>query len=223
LPNKINLMKISKNIFTNKKVLLLVIFLATVGLALSLASHFSLAAPTNIEFKNPVGTPSLTDFLQNVMVKLGSIIAFLATLALVIGGVMYILSATGGGNETMKKLAQQTITFAIIGLALAVAGPAFLKEIKVIVLGGENAPMPTNIGQAPSVAEIVGRALQFLLSIVGILAIIGLVIGGIMYLLAGTVDVAERAGKTIKYSIVGMIATGMSLIIVKKIVELITQ
>ena len=183
---------------------------------------FVFAAPADIiVVQNPVGTPTLTNFFENVMVKLGSIIAYLAVLAIVIGGIMYIISGMGGGNENMKKIAQNTIVFAIIGLALAAAGPAFLKQIKIIVLGGAGAAMPVNIGDAPTIATIVTNTLEFLLSIVGILAIISLTIGGIMYIMAGSVDIAQRAMKTITYSIIGIVVTAVALMIVRKIVELI--
>ena len=81
--------------------------------------------------------------------------------------------------------------------------------------------MPVNIGDAPTIATIVTNTLEFLLSIVGILAIISLTIGGIMYIMAGSVDIAQRAMKTITYSIIGIVVTAVALMIVRKIVELI--
>jgi hypothetical protein len=181
------------------------------------------AASANIEFKNPVGVSSLTDFFENVMVKLGGIVAYLAVLAIVLGGIMYVISGMGGGNENMKKMAETTIVFAIIGLALTAAAPAFLKQIKIIVLGGVDASMPVGIGTAPTIGTIVMNTLTFLLSITGILAIISLVIGGIMYLMAGTMDVADRAGKTIKYSIIGIVTVSVAVMIVTQIVEFIEK
>ena len=193
-------------------------------LAFTIAGNFALAqTPTNIVIENPVGVGSLTDFFENVMVKLGSIVAYLAVVAIVISGIMYLISGMGGGNENMKKMAQTTIVFAIIGLALTAAAPAFLKQIKIIVLGGADAAMPVSIGQAPTIATIVTNTLTFLLSITGILAIISLVIGGIMYVMAGTMDVAERAGKTIKYSIVGIVTVSVAVMIVRQIVDLIEK
>jgi hypothetical protein len=203
-----------------KLIILLVIVL---GVGIITPGNFALAASTSIEFQNPVGVSSLTDFFENVMVKLGSIVAYLAVLAIVIGGIMYIISGMGGGNENMKSMAQTTIVFAIIGLALTAIAPAFLKQIKIIVLGDVNANMPVSIGSAPSIADIVGRTLTFLLSITGILAIISLVMGGIMYVMAGTIDVAERAGKTIMYSIIGIVTISAAVMIVKQVVEFIEK
>ncbi len=202
-----------------------VVFITTIGILAGIfyASNFVLAASTNIEFQNPVGVSSLTDFFENVMTKLGSIVAYLAVVAIVIGGIMYLISGMGGGNENMKKMAQTTIVFAIIGLALTAVAPAFLKQIKIIVLGGADANMPVSIGEAPTIATIVTNTLTFLLSITGILAIISLVIGGIMYVMAGTMDVAERAGKTIKYSIIGIVTVSTAVMIVNQVVEFIEK
>jgi len=205
----------------------LVMFIMIIGILTSVlcGGDFAMAASTdvNIEFQNPVGVSSLTDFFENVMVKLGSIVAYLAVLAIVFGGIMYIISGMGGGNENMKKMAQTTIVFAIIGLALTAIAPAFLKQIKIIVLGDANANMPIGIGAAPTISTIVSSTLTFLLSITGILAIISLVMGGIMYVTAGTIDVAERAGKTIKYSIVGIVVVSSAVMIIQQVVNFIEK
>jgi hypothetical protein len=199
------------------------VFISIIGIIIGVTyvSNFVSAETTTIEIINPVGTDSLTGFFENVMTKLGGVVAYLAILAIVVGGIMYLIAGIGGGNENMKKMAQTTIVFAIIGLALTAAAPAFLRQIKVIVLGGADVAMPVSIGKAPSMADIVKEALNFLLSITGILAIISLVVGGIMYIMAGTIDVAERATKTIQYSIVGIVVISAALIIVQKIVDFI--
>jgi hypothetical protein len=184
--------------------------------------YITLSAPANITIHNPTGTPEITGFFENVMTRLNNIIAYVAVLFIVIGGIMYVMSGMGGGNETLKKTAQNTLTFAIIGLAIAAAGPSFLKEIKTIVLGSPTASMPTNLSQAPTLIEIVRRALSFLLSIIGILAIISLMIGGIMYILAaGSVDIAKRATKTIMYSLIGIVVAGLALMLVSRVATLI--
>ncbi len=173
-----------------------------------------------ISVENPLGTPSITTFFENLMTRLQSIIGYLTVLFIVISGVMYVISGMGGGNETMKKMAQNTLVFAVIGLAITVGGPTILKEIKYIVLGGES--MPTNIQEAPTIMEIIGRALHFLLSIIGVLAIISLIMSGIVYLTSlGNTERANRATKMMTYSLIGIIITGLALIIVKKITELI--
>jgi len=201
-----------------KKKFLFLLFLVVIG---AILTGIVSADDVNISIKDPTGTREITSFFSNVLSRLLSIIGIVAVLFIVIGGVMYILSGMGGGNETLRKMAQNTLAFAIIGLAVAGAGPTFLKEMKNIVLG-PGGQVTTDITSAPSLVEIAGRALSFLLSIIGILGIIGLMIGGITYVFAaGSVDVAKRATKTITYSILGIVIAGASLMIVKKIAELI--
>ncbi len=202
---------------TKKNILLTLLWLFVIGLVVTNVQAAS------ISIDDPIGTQgSMSAFFDNVLSRLLNIIGYIAVLFIVIGGIMYVLSGMGGGNENLKKMAQNTLTFAIIGLALAAAGPTFLREIKTVVLGSPTAVMPTDLNEAPTLTAIVTRALTFLLSIIGILAIISLVIGGIMYVFAaGSVDIAKRATKTIIYSLLGIIIAGGALIIVQKIAELL--
>ena len=200
-----------------KNILLTLLWLFVIGLIVTGVQAAS------ISIDDPIGTQgSMSAFFDNILSHLLNIIGYIALLFIVMGGIMYVLSGMGGGNENLKKMAQNTLTFAIIGLALAAAGPTFLREVKVVVLGSPTAVMPTDLNAAPTLTAIVTRALTFLLSIIGILAIISLVIGGIMYVFAsGSVDVAKRATKTIVYSLLGIVVAGGALIIIQKIAELL--
>ena len=76
---------------------------------------------------------------------------------------------------------------------------------------------PYNVGGAPDIKVIVSKVLQFLLSIVGGLGIIGLVSGGIMYMTSyGDEDRMEKGKKILVASIIGTVCLG-ALIIVKQI------
>jgi len=200
-----------------KNILLTLLWLFVIGLIVTSVQAAS------ISIDDPIGTQgSMSAFFDNILSHLLNIIGYIALLFIVMGGIMYVLSGMGGGNENLKKMAQNTLTFAIIGLALAAAGPTFLREVKVVVLGSPTAVMPTDLNTAPTLTAIITRALTFLLSIIGILAIISLVIGGIMYVFAsGSVDVAKRATKTIVYSLLGIVVAGGALIIIQKIAELL--
>ena len=136
----------------------------------------------DLSFSNPVGTTgTMTGFLEAILAGILNIIAFLGVLFIVISGVMYLI-ATNTGNDSLIETAKKIWTGSLIGLALALAGPSFLKEILSIVLSGNN--MPTSLDDAPSLSKIISNTLTFLLSIIGILAIISLVINSIMYLVS---------------------------------------
>jgi hypothetical protein len=177
----------------------------------------SLAGAVNLSFGNPVGTSgSMTELFQAILAGILNIIAFLGVLFMVIGGVIYLMASTSG-NENLIETAKKIWTGALIGLALALAGPSFLKQIQAIL-----GPAPTSLDAAPSLSAIVTSTLSFLLSVIGILAIISLVINSILYLTsAGNSSRAEKIKSSIMYSIVGLLAAGSALIIVKQIVLLI--
>lgn len=186
-----------------------------------LATAYSSATDAVGGFNNPVGvSDEITAFFEAVMVHLQGIIAFIAVMFIVIGGILYIAS---GGNQNMATAGKICITSAIIGFALAAAGPSFLYQIKFSVYGDVNAAVPTSLAAAPTLIEIVERVLTFLLSIIGILGIIGLTISGLLYLFAaGDSAQAQKAKESIKYSVGGIAVAGAALIVIKQIVLLLT-
>lgn len=72
------------------------------------------------------------------------------------------------------------------------------------------------ITDAPTVREIGVNVLSFLLSIMGIIAIISLVVSGIMYFFsAGDYRKIEIAKKSTKYSILGIVIALGGMIIIR--------
>ncbi len=127
---------------------------------------------------------------------------------------MYMISA---GNKEMMERGKKTIIFAMAGLAVVVAAPTFLYEIKRI-LGGD-----TSGFTGYDMETILTNVLNFLLSIIGILAIIGLIIGSVwMFSAAGDEERYKMGIKTVTCSIIGIVIALCSLIIVKEIKILIT-
>lgn len=78
------------------------------------------------------------------------------------------------------------------------------------------------ISDAPSFASVLMKILTFILSAVGIIAILALVISGLMYMLAGgDTDETATAKKYTLASITGLSIALASLIIVKQIIRLL--
>ncbi len=167
----------------------------------------------SIEFKNPLAYDTVEGVLNSILGTLRSIIVTLSLVFIVVGAVMYIVSS---GNDKMMTLAKGAITAAMIGLAIGLAAPSFLLEIgKVLGWGAVNSGP---VADALTLSQIALNVLDFLLSIVGILAIIMLVVGGIMYLTsAGDEDRMETGKKIVIYSIVGIFVALAALVIVKQI------
>ena len=171
-------------------------------------------------FTNPIAYEKISEVLDALLNNLMGIIAFIAVIFIIIGGIMYMMAA---GDETMITRAKKTWTGAAIGFAIALASPTFLKEIKKILGGGGTGGSAESwVDSALTIKEIAINVLELLLSIIGIVAIISLVIGGATYLTAyGDEKKLDSAKKIIKFSIIGITVALASLIIVKQIARLL--
>ena len=171
------------------------------------------ASQNIIKFENPLAFDTVEAVLTSILMTLRGIIVILALVFLIIGAVLYILSA---GNEERMKTAKNCILAAMIGLAIGIAAPSFLKEIGNVL--GWNGVAVGPAANALTLSQIARNVLNFLLSIVGILGIIMLVIGGIMYLTAaGSEDRVETGKKIVIYAIIGILVALASLVIVSQI------
>lgn len=175
------------------------------------------SAPQTINFTNPLLFNTVDEVLTSILGTLRGIIVVLSLVFIVIGAVMYILSA---GNDSMMKTAKGAITASMIGLAIGIAAPSFLKEIGSILGWGD--VNSSAAASALTLSQIARNVLNFLLSIVGILAIIMLLIGGIMYLTAaGDEDRIDTGKKIVKWSIIGILTALASMVIVSQIAALL--
>lgn len=167
-----------------------------------------------LNFANPFRVDNITDFVGSVLTSLTVVIALIAIVMIVVGGIMYM--ASGGNDKTMER-AKMVITAALVGLSISLAAPTFLKEIIKIFQGNPMNPGDV-ITRALTIQQILVRVLDFLLAIVGIVAIISLVIGGGMYLTAyGDEDRAKKGKQIATYAIIGIIISLGALVIVKQV------
>jgi len=172
--------------------------------------------PTTIPFDNPLKFDTVEGVLGSLLGALRGIIVVLALIAIVIGAILYITSA---GNDSRMTLAKGAITAAMIGLAIGIAAPSFLLQIGDILGWG---PVTSSLPpETRTLTAIALSVLQFLLSIVGTLAIIMLVVGGIMYMTAaGNEDRIDTGKKIVLYSIIGIAVALAALVIVTQIAVL---
>lgn len=169
------------------------------------------SSTSNNSFDNPVGYDNVNDLLTGVMTTVQSIVAALAVLMIVVGGILYITSA---GDQGRVQLAKSAVTAAIVGLALALAAPAFLKEI-YNVLGASGGPDDTTKSLSTIIIDTIGVLSGF----VGALSVLMLVVGGLMYMTsAGDSTRVDTARKIIQYSIIGLIVSLLALIIVTQVI-----
>jgi len=167
-------------------------------------------------FENPLKVKNVSELLTSLLEGLRGIIVVIAVVFMVIGGIMYMVS---GGNENMVKRAKQTWTGAVVGLAIALAAPAFLNEILNILQAKDIA----GTGSAITIKQIAVNVLNFLLSIFGVIAIISLIIGGGMYLTAyGDEKRLDSGKKIVTYAIIGIVIALSALAVIRQVANLIS-
>lgn len=187
------------------------------SLVSSTASSVSSSGTTK-EFPNPLGIKTVSEFLNKFLTSLRSIVAVVAIIFIVLGGILYMLSA---GSEKMITRAKLCWTGAVIGLAIVLAAPSFLTEI-INILGGSSGVNTAGL-TGPTLYQIGVNVLNLLLSVFGIIAIISLVVGGGMYLTAyGDEKRIETGKKIIVYAIIGIVVALSAVVIINEIASLIS-
>lgn len=178
-----------------------------------LAASCPTGSTDTICFENPLSYDTVDGVLTALLVHLQGIIVVISMVFIVIGALLYMTSA---GDEGKMKTAKGAIFAAVIGLAIGIAAPSFLKEIYT-ALGKSTGAEPL-IDSAPSIAAIALNVLNFLLGIAGTLAIVMLVAAGITYLTAaGNEGQIETAKKMTKWAIVGIAVALGALVIVRQV------
>lgn len=79
-----------------------------------------------VTLENPLGTQTLQSLITNVLNAILGLVGLLALAMLIYGGVLLMIS--GGNQETVDK-AKKTITFAVVGLIVAILSTAILNFI----------------------------------------------------------------------------------------------
>ena len=170
----------------------------------------------SISFSNPLKYGTVDEVLSAILMGLRGVIIALSLVFIVLGGVFYIVSMGDSGKLTTAK---NMITAALIGLAIALLAPTFLKEIYDFLGGkGQGFTEPTEVTNALSAATVLLNVLNFLLSIVGVIAIIMLVIGGMAFFTAaGDTSKVTTAKKIITFALIGITVALASLVLVRQL------
>jgi len=164
-----------------------------------------------VSVNNPLAFNTVETFLSGgILPWLQGIAATLALVFFIIGALMYM---AGGASENNIKQGKAAMTASLIGFALALAAPTFLKEIYSIF--GVSAPTA-----GPTLVGIALNVLKFLLSLIGIFATIMLVVSGLSYMSsAGADDKAKSAKKMATSAIIGITLALAALILIRQITK----
>lgn len=156
--------------------------------------------------------------ILNVFIRLGLLFAAaIGGIFIVVSGYQYVMSA---GNPEKLEKAKMGLTWSIGGFVLAISSYA-------IVLLTENVLRTTNdvrvdqsfnpgsdIKVPKTPASILEQIMDLLLIFAGAAAVLFLILGGYRYVTSqGNPDLAEKAKKTMLYSVVGLIVTMLATVI----------
>jgi hypothetical protein len=170
---------------------------------------------TSVTVSNPLSYNDVNQLLGRILTFLQGFIVTLALIFIVIGAFLYV---TSGGDSGRVETAKKAITAALIGLAIGIGAPAFLREIGLILGWGPQTNLPAGVGTTLTVLQIATNILNFLLSTIGVIALIMLVVGAVMYLTAaGNEDRIDTGKKIVTYSIIGITIALASLVLVRQI------
>jgi hypothetical protein len=198
----------------NKSKTILFIILLSLFFSLGLFK-LSYAGPGELEFTNPLTFNTVEEVTNSLLSNLQKIIALIAIIFIVIGGLMYIFST---GDEKKIETAKKIWTGAVIGFVIVLVAPSLLKEIGKIFGWTDTSGTTTN---ALGLYAIATNVLNTLLSIAGIIAIIFLIVGGITYMTSqGDEKRVETGKKIITYSVIGIALIMGALVIVSQVSKL---
>jgi hypothetical protein len=166
----------------------------------------------SIAFENPLQYNTVQDVFGGLLSALRGVLIILALIFIVIGALLYITSA---GDQKQISTAKAAIAAALIGLAIAIAAPSFLKEISSILNWNSSVP---DVANSLSLSGILLKVLNFLLGIIGTLALIMLIIGALtMVSSAGNEKQIDGGKSMVKYALYGIAIAFASLILIKQI------
>lgn len=165
------------------------------------------AGTETIEFGNPLSEDTVEGLLVKAMKVIQGVVAVLAVLMIVVGGVMYITSAGSNQTETAKTVVKS----AVIGLAIAFAAPSFIKETYEIL--GKGTPEVEGVDFKLSLYDIIINTTKTILNFIGALSVLMIIVGGVMYI----TNQSDEAKKIIKASVIGLVIALTSLVVVNGI------
>ncbi len=201
----------------NTKIKRIVFHLALFSFFASLAvlfSHANVKAET-ISVDNPLEYNDVNSLASQIRSYLLLIVGGIAIVFIAVSGILYIFAGVTS-NDGLVTASKKALVGSILGLIVILMANVILDEVYFIVLGQQ-----LNFSNL-SAKEILVRIVNFLLAIVGTLAVISFVIGGIWYLFGGAdQDKVQKGKQIVKYSIIGITVALSGIIIIRQISSII--
>lgn len=171
----------------------------------------------NCNIQSPT-SPSNPDGLKTFIWKIVLNIIQMALVAIVYVAVFFILYGgfqfmTGGSNPSMIEKGRKTILNAVIGLVIGLGSVAILNLLFNGIFGTNGASTTDGLVHLPA-NLLLANALNLTYFVAGIVAVIVVIVGGIMYATStGDTGRVSKAKNLITYAIVGLVVVLTAFII----------
>lgn len=179
-----------------------------------LIPFFSANAVT-IGVENPLEYNDVNKLAGQIRSYLLTIVGGIAIVFIAVSGILYIIAGITS-NDGLVAASKKALMGSVVGLIVILMATILLDEVYFIVLGQE-----LSFSEL-SAKDILVRLINFLLAIVGTLAVITFVVGGTWYLFGGAdQDKVQRGKQTVKYGIIGITVALSGIIIIRQISAII--
>lgn len=166
--------------------------------------------------KNFLPCDTIRECIMRVVNQLMLIVVGVTVVVIIIAGLFYLFS---GANVELNERAKRALIGASLGFAIVIGAEIIVNQVGC-ALGWKEA----NCNLAGGAKGLIGRAITFLFSIVGIISMIGIIIGGIFYMGASGDESRIQQGKKIFISsVIGLIIAIAAAIIVRQVENIISK
>ena len=145
----------------------------------------------------------------NIFEDIAIIATYLAIGYIIYGGYLYIFANGDTGKvATGKKALNQ----AFVGLAITMSAKIIIETIRVIMLHADGQFADVEyLKNGLSAGEMVSSIIQWVIGIAGVVSLVFVVGGGIMYMTsAGEPSKLQTAKNTIKYALIGLVIVALA-------------
>ena len=149
---------------------------------------------------------------SNIAIDVSVVAAYLVIGYVIYGGYLYTLS---GGDPNKIASGKKTLVRAFTGLAIVVGANIIFNAIRLALLGGSGGfTQNCAITNCVDPNTMIFNAINWVIAIAGIVAVIFVVYGGISYITsAGDPNKAQKARQIIMYALIGLGIVALSFVI----------
>ena len=162
-------------------------------------------------------TPSETELKNDIWIIAGNVATDIAVIAayliigyVIYGGYLYIFSE---GDPGKTAIAKKTLSRAFIGLAIVLSANLIMESIRIALVGksGNIGNCAKGENECVTAEQMVTNLINWFIGIAGVVSLIFLVYGGILYITsAGDAGKVQKAKNMIMYSIIGLIIVALA-------------